>query len=189
MSDHSRSGNSHYFTNLSTVNRFVLAICNHTHAPQILLNLQSTRHTNLNAIYNSLQRRDSFMNLILIMAGGFIGASFRYLISLYIPFGGDLFPYATFGTNLLGCFILGFLSSSIIRTSKTGAHLYLFLGTGIIGSFTTFSTFSVETIWLVQNNLFGIAVVYVLLSIFLGLLMSFFGHIVARPRNLNGDLS
>lgn len=145
---------------------------------------------NLTSIYliYLYKRWNSPVKLLLIMIGGFIGAVLRYLIIFYIPFDGAVFPYATFGTNLLGCFLLGFLSSFIIRTSKNSAHLYLFLGTGIIGSFTTFSTFSVETIWLIQNNLLSIAVVYVLLSIFFGLLMIFFGHIVAKPRNFNKGL-
>lgn len=103
------------------------------------------------------------------MIGGFLGAGCRFLVGTWLHNGSD-FPMGTFIVNLIGCFLLGYL----IPTFKSKyPNMFYLLGTGFIGAFTTFSTFSIETLVLLENNQHGIALSYVVLSLFMGIGLSF----------------
>jgi fluoride exporter len=112
------------------------------------------------------------------MIGGFLGAISRYCLGVWIHTNNG-FPLGTLLINLIGCFLLGWFLTFASQSTKINPYNTLLIGTGFIGSFTTFSTFSVETITLLQQGLFMLGLLYVLASIILGLLLSYLGHILA----------
>lgn len=110
----------------------------------------------------------SFQNILLVALGGALGAVSRYLFSTVLPFDGQHFPWATFLINTIGCILIALF---FIRFGENEAQLSwkLLLMTGFCGGFTTFSTFSLETIKLLQNRLFVLTFLYVFGSVFAGL--------------------
>ena len=94
--------------------------------------------------------------------GGAIGSIFRYTLSL-LPIKSS-FPVLTLITNLLGAFIIGVVVG-LFEKHYLSSHIHLFLKTGLCGGFTTFSTFSLETLTLLENDMIFIAIVYVFISI------------------------
>ena len=80
--------------------------------------------------------------LLLIAIGGFVGATLRYAVSATLPGG---FPWGTLAVNALGSFALGLLLYEARLTDLLSAETRLTLGTGLLSSFTTYSTFAVET--------------------------------------------
>lgn len=126
------------------------------------------------------------MNIFIVMVGGFLGAVCRYALGQWIPtYGG--FPVNTLLINLSGCIFLGWLFTFISQRKKVSPQLSLFLGTGFTGSFTTFSTFSVETIHLFQNDALIAASLYIVISVFVGLFFVYIGYRVALVRGKEGD--
>ena len=120
------------------------------------------------------------MDFLLVLAGGGLGALARYLTSLGVGSAWDgSFPLGTFLINLLGCFLIGVLAGLSERTS-VDPQLRLFLQTGILGGFTTFSSFGLETVQLVHRGEWGTAAVYVLGSNLLGLGLAFTGYWLLR---------
>jgi len=113
------------------------------------------------------------MEILAVSIGGAIGACLRFLLSQIIGYEGG-FPLATYTVNCIGCFVLSYLLSS--KLLNDSPNIKIALTTGLLGSFTTFSTFSSETISLISDQLYGTAVLYVLLSAVCGLLMSFVGY-------------
>lgn len=102
-------------------------------------------------------------NILLVGAGGFTGSVLRYLVSHFV--NNNTFPWATLIVNITGCFVIGLLAVIITQNNDTR----LLLATGLCGGFTTFSAFSFETIKLVQQQQFITAILYITLSIMLGL--------------------
>lgn len=100
------------------------------------------------------------MNILIVALGGGIGAALRYGISL-LPISGA-FPGATLLTNFLGAFVIGLIAAQTGKLSPGGV---LFLKTGVCGGFTTFSTFSLETVLLLQNGRYGLGALYIVLSL------------------------
>ncbi|WP_226035964.1 fluoride efflux transporter FluC [Aquibacillus saliphilus] len=124
-------------------------------------------------------KKTDWQILILVGIGGSLGASFRYGISL-LPFTNG-FPFATLIVNLLGCFILAYLSSSASLKSLLPAKILTAIGSGFIGSLTTFSAFTLETVILWNtNNL--LAILYVSSNIIGGIFLCFAGYLVAVKR-------
>lgn len=114
-------------------------------------------------------------------AAGMTGALLRYYVSILFDFGGITgFPMGTFLANMVGSFALGLFTTSIVALKKLQPHLLKAIGTGLIGSFTTFSTFSVETVELMRQGLVGIAFPYVLFSLAGGLLLSGCGYYMGK---------
>ncbi|WP_188385719.1 fluoride efflux transporter CrcB [Ornithinibacillus halotolerans] len=116
------------------------------------------------------------MTYILIGLGGAIGASLRYFVS--IIFHTDLvasFPYATLTVNLIGCLILGIFSSGFELKRRINPRYLFAFKTGVIGSFTTFSTFSVEVLTMIQHHQYYLTIIYILLSSILGLFLAYLG--------------
>lgn len=110
------------------------------------------------------------MNIFAVGLGGAIGALCRYFLGQFIPKLGSGFPFGTFSVNLIGCFMIGAIVGFVGRNSGLGPRLVLFLQTGICGGFTTFSTFSLETVSLLEEGKFVIAVLYIVLSVVFGIL-------------------
>ncbi|WP_018592090.1 fluoride efflux transporter CrcB [Terrisporobacter glycolicus] len=110
------------------------------------------------------------INILCIGIGGFIGAIFRYLISIY---ASKLFlskiPIGTLIANILGGLLIGFIMEISIKTDLISPHLKLFLTTGFMGGLTTFSTFSYETIALMDGGKFVLAILNIILNLFLSL--------------------
>lgn len=94
--------------------------------------------------------------------GGAIGSIFRYTLSL-LPIKSS-FPILTLITNLLGAFIIGVVVG-LFEKQYLSSQIHLFLKTGLCGGFTTFSTFSLETLTLLENDMIFIAIVYALISV------------------------
>src|SRR5690606_486125 len=112
------------------------------------------------------------MNLLLVMIGGFFGAICRFSLGELIHTNNG-FPLTTILINLSGCFILGWFLTYVSLNKKIRPEFTLIIGTGFIGSFTTFSTFSVETLNLFHEGLVFMAVIYVLTSTGLGILLAY----------------
>lgn len=116
------------------------------------------------------------MRLILaIGAGSFIGGTIRYLLSQYIQNKFlSTFPYGTLGVNILGCFLIG-LVFGLSDRGNINQEWRLFLATGVMGGFTTFSAFSNETVNMLRDGQFGYASIYVFSSVLFGLAAAFIG--------------
>lgn len=101
--------------------------------------------------------------------GGGIGSIFRFLMSNYTQklLRFHTFPMGTLLVNLLGCFVIGMLSAYFIKEDN---QLKFLLITGFCGGFTTFSTFSAESLSLWQEGSFFLLAVYVVSSVILGIL-------------------
>jgi CrcB protein len=92
------------------------------------------------------------MNVIVVAIGAMIGGLLRYGISLSFSPAGGSFPWSTLGINIVGSFFLGLVMQFAGERHIIGDSTKLFLTIGVIGSFTTFSTFSFETITLFQSG-------------------------------------
>ena len=108
-----------------------------------------------------------------VALGGVIGSLARYGLAEAIPHGPGEFPWATFVTNVLGCFAIGVLLARI--TPRSHPLLRPFLGTGILGGFTTFSTFAVDTEKLLQGHVV-VALVYYFGTVTAALLAAMLGE-------------
>ncbi|MGG0719380.1 CrcB family protein [Robertmurraya massiliosenegalensis] len=106
--------------------------------------------------------------------GGAVGSMLRYLVSLItLHFFGNGFPFGTVAVNLLGAFLLGWFTTHILY--QTNPPLAAAIGTGMIGSFTTLSTLSVDVLFLVENQDFVSVFLYVMISVFGGFLLALAG--------------
>lgn len=108
------------------------------------------------------------LKILAVGAGGFIGAAFRYLISL-IPVNETLaFPLKTFVINVIGCIVIGVIAVASTKNSSWNPYVLLFMKVGLCGGFTTFSTFALETTELLKAGHVVAAFTYVLLSVLVG---------------------
>ena len=110
------------------------------------------------------------MNLAYVMAGGALGSALRYGFSLWLKVDEGGFPRATFAVNIIGCVVFGFIAGWLTQGQVNKEGLRLALLVGVMGGFTTFSSFGFETIRLWEFGHQGVAVSYVLLSTVLGIL-------------------
>lgn len=114
--------------------------------------------------------------LVIIGFGGAIGSMLRFLTSVLVnKYWANNFPLATLVTNVLGCFLIGFIIGVLEKNNLTNSDLKWFLITGFCGGYTTFSTFGYENVNLFQSQNSGLAFLYIGLSIFIGLLAVWFG--------------
>ena len=110
------------------------------------------------------------INILAVGAGGFLGAVLRYLAGM-LPVGQPAgFPLTTFCINLLGSFLIGFVSQIAADRQTAGDPATLFLKVGLCGGFTTFSTFALESARLFQDGRGALAFLYIISSTVLSVL-------------------
>jgi len=119
--------------------------------------------------------------LVMIAGGGAIGAVMRFLVSTGVHrVAGRDFPYGTLSVNMIGSLLIGFLYIYLIERASLGAEWRALLIIGFLGAFTTFSTFSMETLNLIENSELIKAASNVLLSVVLCLFATWVGVLVGR---------
>ena len=118
-------------------------------------------------------------NLIFIGAGGFCGAILRYLISGGVQRWSQSvnFPFGTLTVNLIGCLVIGMLTRLDEVRGIMSPELRLLIMIGLLGAFTTYSTFSNEAMNLINDRRFHLALLYVASHVLLGLGAVFLGRI------------
>ena len=118
---------------------------------------------------------------VAIAVGGTVGCWARYgMTNLVQTIYGRDFPYATMSINLLGSFLMGFLFIETLERLPTSPELRTEILTGFLGGFTTFSTFSIESVLLVEQGYVLRALLYMVLSTTLGFVAAFGGAYLAR---------
>ena len=124
---------------------------------------------------------ESIVHLSIIGAGGFAGAVMRYLVSGWIQNRSDLvlFPIGTMGVNLIGCFCIGFLTMLVETRSFFTVEIRSFLLIGMLGAFTTFSTFGNETLMLMREGRFDLAALNSVVQVVVGVAMVWTGRAAA----------
>ena len=111
------------------------------------------------------------IRLILVLLGGALGSGGRYLVSTWMAGRlGDAFPWGTLTVNLAGSFLIGLVATLADERGSLGAGARVFLVSGVLGGFTTFSAFSLDTLRLVEAGRLGTALLYVGGSVGLSLL-------------------
>ena len=108
------------------------------------------------------------LNCMIVGFGGFFGAVCRYLIGLIPLKEVTLFPLKTFGISVLGCILIALIIAGVSKGVGIPPRMELFLKAGFCGGFTTFSTFAAETANLMQQGHTGVAVLYAVLSVLVG---------------------
>ena len=121
------------------------------------------------------------IRILCVGLGGFLGAVLRYAISgLVQDWSKSIdFPYGTLAVNIIGCLIIGLLSYVSESRGLFSAEMRLFVFIGILGSFTTYSTFSNEAMTLLGDGKHLMALSYIGAHLFLGLGAVWLGHVIA----------
>jgi fluoride exporter len=120
-------------------------------------------------------------NLFIVMLGGALGAGARYGTGLAMSFWlGKTLPFGTFAANIAGGFIMGALAAWLLKQGANGEPWRLFIGVGILGGYTTFSSFSLELFQMLSRGAWGVALGYALLSVCAALIMLALGFALAR---------
>ncbi len=118
-------------------------------------------------------------NILLVGAGSFVGGALRYLVSLGLKYTGG-FPWATFLVNLVGCLLIGLLWGLFSRFANASQQLVLFLTVGFCGGFTTFSTFSKESLILLQASNYLMFALYIMGSVVIGIGLVAIGYYLTK---------
>ncbi|MEH0075298.1 fluoride efflux transporter CrcB [Pannonibacter sp. Pt2] len=121
-------------------------------------------------------------SFLIVALGGGIGAALRHGVNLLtLRWFGPNFPYGTLTVNVAGSLIMGLFIGLLLRYNPgTSAGLRLFVATGILGGFTTFSAFSLDMALLWERGAVHMALLYVVLSVLLSILAVFAGLAIAR---------
>lgn len=120
-------------------------------------------------------------HLLLVMLGGAIGAGARHLTGrAALALWGPGFPWGTLIVNLLGGMLMGLLAGWLAARASGDEALRYLLGVGVLGGFTTFSAFSLETANMLQRGDYGVALFYILASVAGSILALFAGLQLAR---------
>jgi len=119
--------------------------------------------------------------ILLVGIGGFIGSVARYFVSkLNLSWHFLSIPMGTLTVNIIGSFIIGFIVGISAKSEIITPGLRLFLMVGICGGFTTFSSFTLENLTLMQNGQFLSVLIYTGLSIFFGFLAVYLGYVTSN---------
>ena len=113
---------------------------------------------------------------LLVALGGALGACGRFGVNLLAPWSGAGMPWGTLGVNVLGGLVMG----GLFALAADNRTLLLFAGVGVLGGFTTFSAFSMETVRLMLRGDVAVAALYAMLSVLLSVGAAFAGYMGAR---------
>ena len=120
-------------------------------------------------------------DIISVMLGGAFGAGARYLASsAFLHIAGPSFPWGTLAINLIGGLLMGLLFGVLTRTSNGSEQARLLLGVGVLGGFTTFSAFGLETWLMIERGQTTIGLAYVAASVVGAVALTGFGVMLAR---------
>jgi fluoride exporter len=127
------------------------------------------------------KRRNDLLQIIIAGLGGFIGSASRFWLSsaTYRVLGQD-FPYGTLLVNVIGSFFIGFLMAIFEQRFTISPNLRIFLTIGILGGFTTFSTFSYETVYLLREGSYLTGTANIFYSLLNCLGATWFGGLVGK---------
>lgn len=121
-----------------------------------------------------------WQQILAVGLGGAVGAIARYLLSALVQRPGWTFPIGTLFVNVIGCLVLGALMTLFAERESTSVQTRLFLTVGLLGSFTTFSTFGFETFVLVRDREVGLAIASVAANVAVGLGAVLLGRALVR---------
>ena len=113
------------------------------------------------------------MMFIYVACGGAIGAALRYVVSITL-----LFPYGTLAVNIIGSFVMGV--AFVVLTAKGADRMIVFAMTGVLGGFTTFSAFCLDTVTLMTRGETAYAMIYVAVSIIFSIAALWVGMTVTQ---------
>ena len=101
------------------------------------------------------------LNIFLVALGGALGSVARYFVSLWsVRLAGPSFPWGTLTVNIVGAFLIGLMVETIARRFDASAEMRLFLVTGILGGFTTWSSFTLDAVALFERGDLGLSALY-----------------------------
>ena len=119
--------------------------------------------------------------LLMVGTGGAIGAIGRYLLSTWVySLTGRAFPWGTLAVNLLGSLLMGFLSVWLLERMTVSTEMRALLMVGFLGAFTTFSTFSIETLLLLEQGAVARAGVNIVASVITCVFAAWMGTLIAK---------
>jgi CrcB protein len=119
--------------------------------------------------------------LLLVAAGGALGSALRYLVATAaLVWLGPAFPWGTLAVNLAGSFLIGVVQAVVAHRLVLGEETRLFLTTGVMGGFTTYSAFSYETVGLMERGAWGAAWLNVALTTAACLAACYLGILTGR---------
>ena len=119
-------------------------------------------------------------NFLLVALGGAVGAAARYGVSLALPLREGGWPLATFLINVFGSLLIGLLAGWLATRDAAGEPWRLLLGVGVLGGFTTFSAYSLETLRMIERGDIAGASTYAVGSVVAGLAAVAIGLAIAR---------
>ena len=128
---------------------------------------------------------EAIQPIILVALGGAVGSVCRYKLSSFVLHQtiNWRFPLGTFLVNVIGCLIIGVLSGLILKFEMFSSQSRLLLITGVMGGFTTFSAFGLETFYLIREKEFLVAGSYVFGSVVIGLVALWIGFALVSSRS------
>jgi CrcB protein len=119
--------------------------------------------------------------LAAVFAGGVVGTLARDVLTIVMPApAATCWPWSTFTANIAGAFLIGYFTTRLLERLPVSSYRRPFLGTGVCGGFTTFSTMQVEILAMVQHHKYVLAVSYTVVSITLGFLAVYIATAAVR---------
>lgn len=120
--------------------------------------------------------------LLAVAGGALVGASARWAVAEVAPARAGRFPWSTFAINVTGSFLLGLVLARLAVRPSRSPHLRALLGTGVLGAYTTMSTYAIEVVLLVDGGHASTALTYALASVVAGVGAAIAGHRAGRGR-------
>lgn len=127
-------------------------------------------------------RSKLLQEIIAIAVGGGVGSVLRFLVSSWIQgrTRTEFFPWGILMVNLIGCLLIGILFGIIVERFNTDPVWRSCIFLGLLGGFTTFSSFTLDTVTLLNSGAYGVATIYILMSVMVGILATMLGLGIVR---------